>query len=124
LKALQKIPFIFIRERVGDGVDDPPLLLFTGFQTKRCDAFGQLGGDQGDDPRGAGNLRFIPVEYRGRDEGITFKVIRTDAPPLSLRMALIRSRTGYAPKAVMEFLQLAGYMNWKNLHLLVVDVHE
>jgi len=47
-----------------------------------------------------------------------FKVIRTDAPPLSLRMALIRSRSNYTPKAVAEFIALAGQMNWKNLHLL------
>lgn len=48
----------------------------------------------------------------------TFKVIRTDAPPLSLRMALIRSKSGFTQKAVLEFIQLAGQMNWKNLHLL------
>jgi DNA-binding transcriptional LysR family regulator len=48
----------------------------------------------------------------------TFKVIRTDAPPLSLRMALMRSKSAYTPKAVDEFIQLAGRMNWKNLHLV------
>lgn len=45
-------------------------------------------------------------------------VLRTDAPPLSLRMALIRMKSGYTPKAVNEFIQLAAGMNWKNLHLV------
>jgi len=56
----------------------------------------------------------IDAEMRGS----VFKVIRTDAPPLSLRMALIRSKSGYTQRAVFEFIQLAGRMNWKNLHLL------
>jgi DNA-binding transcriptional LysR family regulator len=56
----------------------------------------------------------IDAEMRGS----AFKVIRTDAPPLSLRMALIRSKSGYTQRAVYEFIQLAGRMNWKNLHLL------
>jgi DNA-binding transcriptional LysR family regulator len=56
----------------------------------------------------------IDAEMRGS----SFKVIRTDAPPLSLRMALIRLKSGYTQKAVLEFIQLAGRMNWKNLHLL------
>lgn len=47
-----------------------------------------------------------------------FRVIRTNAPPLSLRMALVRLRSGYTPKAVLEFIELTGRMNWKNLHLL------
>jgi DNA-binding transcriptional LysR family regulator len=47
-----------------------------------------------------------------------FKVIRTNAPPLSLRMALVRLRSGFTPRAVQEFIELAGRMNWKNLHLL------
>jgi DNA-binding transcriptional LysR family regulator len=47
-----------------------------------------------------------------------FKVIRTDAPPLSLRMALIRLKSGFTPKTVVEFIKLADRMNWKNLHLV------
>ncbi len=47
-----------------------------------------------------------------------FSVIRTDAPPLSMRMALIRLKSSYAPKAVAEFTRLASGMNWKNLHLV------
>jgi DNA-binding transcriptional LysR family regulator len=50
--------------------------------------------------------------------GSSFKVIRTNAPPLSLRMALVRLRSGFTPRAVQEFIELAGKMNWKNLHLL------
>ena len=50
--------------------------------------------------------------------GSTFKVIRTDAPPLSLRMSLIRLKSGFTPRAVLEFMKLADQMNWKNLHLL------
>jgi DNA-binding transcriptional LysR family regulator len=46
----------------------------------------------------------------------TFSVIRTNAPPLSLRMALVRLRSGFTPKAVQEFINLTGGMNWKNLH--------
>jgi DNA-binding transcriptional LysR family regulator len=48
----------------------------------------------------------------------TFKVIRTGAPPLSLRMALVRLRSGFTPKPVTEFIDLTASMNWKNLHLL------
>ena len=47
-----------------------------------------------------------------------FSVIRTDAPPLSLRMALIHHKSRYATKAVMEFIKLAGKMNWTTLHRL------
>lgn len=43
-------------------------------------------------------------------------VLSTDAPPLSLRMALIRLKSGYRSKVVSEFIQLAGQVNWKNLH--------
>ncbi len=50
--------------------------------------------------------------------GSAFKVIRTDAPPLSLRMSLIRLKSGFTPTAVQEFIKLADRMNWKNLHLL------
>ena len=56
----------------------------------------------------------IDAETRGS----AFKVIRTNAPPLSLRMALVRLRSSFTPKAVLEFIELSGRMNWKNLHLL------
>lgn len=56
----------------------------------------------------------IDAEVRGS----AFTVIRTNAPPLSLRMALVRLRSGYTPKAVQEFIKLTGGMNWKNLHPL------
>ncbi|MEO7143000.1 MAG: LysR family transcriptional regulator [Bryobacteraceae bacterium] len=54
----------------------------------------------------------------GDPRSAALSVLRTDAPPLSLRMALIRLKSSYAPKAAMEFIQLAGGMNWKNLHLV------
>jgi DNA-binding transcriptional LysR family regulator len=47
-----------------------------------------------------------------------FKVIRTSAPPLSLRMALMRLKSSFTPKPVAEFIHLTGGMNWKNLRLL------
>jgi DNA-binding transcriptional LysR family regulator len=53
----------------------------------------------------------------GSDPG-GLSVLRTDAPPLALRMALIRLKSGYTPKVVNEFIKLAGGMNWKNLHLV------
>jgi DNA-binding transcriptional LysR family regulator len=52
------------------------------------------------------------------DAGSALKVIRTNAPPLTLRMALVRLRSDFTPKAVTEFIELAARMNWKNLHLL------
>lgn len=45
-----------------------------------------------------------------------FTVVRTNAPPLSLRMALVRRQSGFTPKAVQEFIKLTVGMNWKNLH--------
>lgn len=51
----------------------------------------------------------------------TFSVIRTNAPPLSLRMALVRLRSGFTPKAVQEFINLTGGMNWKNLHPIKIS---
>jgi DNA-binding transcriptional LysR family regulator len=47
-----------------------------------------------------------------------FSVIRTEAPPLSLRMALIRHKSRYATKAMAAFMELAGKMSWKTLHRL------
>lgn len=49
---------------------------------------------------------------------VGFSIIRTDAPPLSLRMALIRPKSRYATRAVLEFIELAGKMDWKTLHRL------
>jgi len=46
------------------------------------------------------------------------KVIRTDEPPLTLRMGLIRVKSTYTSKAVGAFIQLAATLNWKNLHLV------
>jgi len=43
-------------------------------------------------------------------------VLRTEAAPLELRMALIRSRCAYESQAVQEFVRLARQMNWQNLH--------
>lgn len=45
-------------------------------------------------------------------------IVRTDAPPLSLRMGLIRLKSSFTPRAVMEFIELAARMNWKKLHLI------
>jgi hypothetical protein len=45
-----------------------------------------------------------------------FSVIRTEAPPLLLRMALIRHKSPYATKAVKAFIELAGKTDWKTLH--------
>jgi DNA-binding transcriptional LysR family regulator len=50
--------------------------------------------------------------------GSALRVIRTEAPPLSLRMGLIRVKSSYTSKAVNAFIQLAGGVNWKNLHLI------
>jgi DNA-binding transcriptional LysR family regulator len=47
-----------------------------------------------------------------------FSVVRTDAPPLSLRMGLIRIKSSYTARAVNEFIALAARANWKNLHLV------
>jgi LysR family transcriptional activator of glutamate synthase operon len=50
-----------------------------------------------------------------------FSVVRTEAPPLLLRMALIRQRSTYATRPVNEFIQLAGKTDWKNLRRLTLD---
>jgi DNA-binding transcriptional LysR family regulator len=44
-----------------------------------------------------------------------FSVIRTEAPPLLSRMALIRVKTNYTSKPVEEFIGLARRMRWKHL---------
>ncbi len=49
-------------------------------------------------------------------------IVRTDAPPLSLRMGLIRRKSSFTPRAVTEFIELAAGMNWKKLHM-VSTVH-
>ena len=44
-------------------------------------------------------------------------LVRTDAPPLSLRMGLIRMRASYTPRAVLKFVELAARVNSKHLRL-------
>ncbi len=43
-------------------------------------------------------------------------VIRTEAPPLELRMALIERATSARTRAVEEFVNMARTMKWQNLH--------
>jgi len=53
----------------------------------------------------------------GDSRSSALTVLRTDAPALSIRMALIRMQSSYTPKAVREFILLASSANWKHLHL-------
>jgi hypothetical protein len=43
-------------------------------------------------------------------------VIKTEAPPLILRMALLKNKSSYTPGAVQHFITLSRKMNWQNLH--------
>lgn len=43
-------------------------------------------------------------------------VVNTDAPPLVVRMALLRRQGAYLTKATDAFVTVARGMNWKNLH--------
>ncbi|MCU1257501.1 MAG: LysR family transcriptional regulator [Bryobacterales bacterium] len=45
-------------------------------------------------------------------------LVRTGAPPLSLRMGLIRLKASYTPRAVLEFVELAARVTTKNLRLV------
>jgi DNA-binding transcriptional LysR family regulator len=49
-----------------------------------------------------------------RNKALT--VIRTEAPPLILRMALLKNKSSYTPGAVQHFIDLSRKMNWQNLH--------
>jgi DNA-binding transcriptional LysR family regulator len=111
-----KDPVYFIRERVRDGptirnyfysLDFRPNVVMRSDSSEAIKAMIRAG---------LGSVLFL-WNIDAETNGSPFKVIRTDAPPLSLRMALIRSGTGYRPKAAIEFIQLAGHRNWKNLHL-------
>jgi len=46
----------------------------------------------------------------------TLNVIKTEHPPLELRMALIRPKASFTPPAVAEFIEISKSMNWQNLH--------
>ena len=52
------------------------------------------------------------------ERGSALSVLHTDAPPLSLRMGLIRMKSSYTSKAASEFIQLASVLNWKHLQLI------
>lgn len=47
----------------------------------------------------------------------SFQVVRTDAPKLVSRMALVKMRTAYTPGPVRAFIEMARRTNWKDLHL-------
>lgn len=118
LRALQKVPFIlfgkgtmmeFTIRHYFHSLDFNPSVVMRSDSSEAIKAMIRAG-------LGISVLFLWNIDAEARNSA--FKVIRTDAPPLSLRMALIRSRSGYTPKAVMEFIQLAGNMNWKHLHLI------
>jgi len=48
----------------------------------------------------------------------SLRVIHTDAPRLSARMALLKRKNSYTPKAFSAFAQVAQRKNWTNLHPL------
>ena len=48
----------------------------------------------------------------------SLRVVHTDAPRLSARMALLKRKNSYTPKAFSAFAQVAQRMNWTNLHPL------
>lgn len=51
-----------------------------------------------------------------------FSVIRTEAPPLVSRMALIRQKASYISKPVQAFIDLARSSNWKHLRPVKLPV--
>lgn len=51
----------------------------------------------------------------------SLRVIRTDAPPLSARMVLLKRRSSYTPRVISAFVQVAKSTNWTNLHPVTLD---
>jgi DNA-binding transcriptional LysR family regulator len=51
----------------------------------------------------------------------SLRVIRTEAPPLTARLALMKRKTSYTSKALIAFAQVMQGMNWKNLHPVPPD---
>jgi len=51
-------------------------------------------------------------------------VLRTDAPPLVSHMALLRLRSHYTSRAVLEFIAMTKRMTWRNLRLCGVATNE
>jgi DNA-binding transcriptional LysR family regulator len=45
----------------------------------------------------------------------TVSVIQTEAPSLTLRMALIKVKTSYASTPILKFVELAQHMAWEDL---------
>ncbi|MEO7648921.1 MAG: LysR family transcriptional regulator substrate-binding protein, partial [Bryobacteraceae bacterium] len=54
----------------------------------------------------------INVDLRGK----ALTVVKTEAPPLNLQMALLKNKSSYTPGAVQHFITLSRKMNWQNLH--------
>jgi DNA-binding transcriptional LysR family regulator len=118
LAALQKVPFILFGKGTAmelairhyfQSLDFQPSVVMRSDSSEAIKAMIRAG-------LGISVLFLWNIDAEMR--GAAFKVIRTEAPPLSLRMALLRLKSGFTPRAVMEFIRLAGGMNWKNLHLL------
>jgi DNA-binding transcriptional LysR family regulator len=118
IRALEKVPFILFGKETAmestirhyfDSLNFRPRVVMRSDSSEAIKAMIRAG-------LGISALFLWNIDAEMRSN--VFKVIRTDAPPLSLRMALIRSKSNYTPRAVSEFILLAGNMNWKNLHLV------
>ncbi len=118
LRALEHVPFILFRKgtlmetavrNYLSSLDFRPTVVMRSDSSEAIKAMVRTG-------LGISVLFLWNIEADQRGSVLT--VLRTDAPPLSLRMGMIRMKSSYTSKAVGEFIQLAGASNWKNLHLI------
>jgi DNA-binding transcriptional LysR family regulator len=118
LRTLRRTPFILFRKgtliemviaQYFNGLDFRPNVVMRSDSSEAIKAMIRAG-------LGISVLLLWNLDGDSRSSG--FSVLRTDAPTLSVRMALIRVQSSYTPRAVREFIQLASSANWKHLHLV------
>jgi DNA-binding transcriptional LysR family regulator len=118
LRTLEKTPFILFRK--GTLIETVIEQYFSGLQFRpnvvmRSDSSEAI---KAMVHAGLGVSVLLLWNLDGDSRSPALSVLRTDAPPLSVRMALIRVQSSYTPKAAREFILLASSANWKHLHLV------
>lgn len=115
LRTLQKEPFIlfrkgaFVETAIQDyfhQLDFRPNVVMRSDSAEAIKAMIRAG-------LGVSVLFLWNVHYDARRS--LFSIVRTEAPALELRMALIRVRSSYTSRVVGEFIDLAAHVHWKHL---------
>lgn len=118
LRTLQKEPFILFRKGAlvetaiqhhFQALDFQPNVVMRSDSSEAIKSMIRAG-------LGVSVLFLWNVHYDARRS--SFSIVHSEAPPLELRMALIRVRSSYIPKAVSEFIELVGHVNWRYLRLM------